>query len=366
LLQVALSVYSVKTKFSELCKHPSYIEIFTYTLWSYRYVHFDSLCKTERLATTMTRAETLNVVHCGVAFMLVYAAFFTQGFIVETVITNVASSSEGSNISKHAGYYSLSIISLVAMISNFFAVPLIQTIGPRWSMLIGSATCTAFQAGFLYLNSYYFYFSSALVGFGVAGIAGSAEMFHFSVLMTGQGNYLALNSTKQTSARNSAMLLAILQSSLIVGGIFLYFVFHSLTSTKINTSTIRLVYGAFTIVSLASNIVFALLRVPDKSKQSSVQRSKVHEEEKVALHQMFASTFRLMATKEMLLLSVTFMNSGIEQSFWAGIYSTCIAFTTKLGENANELLAFNSIAIGIGQISGWPYYSLSRQEFVHA
>jgi hypothetical protein len=59
-----------------------------------------------------------------------------------------------------------------------------------------------------------------------------------------------------------------------------------------------------------------------------------------------------MITKDMMLLSVVFMYSGIELSFWSGIYSTCLSFTKKFGENTNVLLAFNAMALGVGQILG--------------
>jgi len=54
--------------------------------------------------------------------------------------------------------------------ANFIAAPIVETIGPRWSMVVGSACYTQFLAGFLFLNAYYLYFSSALLGFGAAGI----------------------------------------------------------------------------------------------------------------------------------------------------------------------------------------------------
>ncbi|KAH7729715.1 Ion channel regulatory protein [Aphelenchoides avenae] len=53
----------------------------------------------------------------------------------------------------------------------------------------------------------------------------------------------------------------------------------------------------------------------------------------------------------MALLLVVFVYSGIEMSFWSGIYPTCIAFTRNL-ENPDPpvVLALSSICIGLGQL----------------
>jgi hypothetical protein len=53
----------------------------------------------------------------------------------------------------------------------------------------------------------------------------------------------------------------------------------------------------------------------------------------------------------MLLLSVVFMFSGVEMTFWTGIYSTCLSFTNKF-TNHSSLIAFNALALGVGQIVG--------------
>ncbi|PAV86170.1 hypothetical protein WR25_01110 isoform B [Diploscapter pachys] len=63
-----------------------------------------------------------------------------------------------------------------------------------------------------------------------------------------------------------------------------------------------------------------------------------------------ASTFRMLITQEMLLLAVAFAYTGIEQSYWTGIYPTCISFTQQLGNHTNSYLALNSVASGLGQM----------------
>jgi hypothetical protein len=99
----------------------------------------------------------------------------------------------------------LAIIYACSMTGNFFAAPAVDFLGARWAMVLGSSMYTLFLAGFLFLNPVYLYASSALLGFGS------------SLLWTGQGKYLAMNSNTKTSGRNSSLLWALLMTSLLGG-----------------------------------------------------------------------------------------------------------------------------------------------------
>uniref|UniRef100_A0A0N4XT92 UNC93-like protein MFSD11 n=1 Tax=Nippostrongylus brasiliensis TaxID=27835 RepID=A0A0N4XT92_NIPBR len=280
--------------------------------------------------------STLNVIQVGLGFFLNFFAFNSQGlksisvfifgktlrtagFIEETVID---SASVGKNINKHAGYYSLSIIYAVFTVSNIIAAPIVELLTPKWSMALGALCYAAFQAGFLRLNEIYLYVSSATLGFGAA------------ILWTGQGTYLSQNSTAETSARNSALLWALAEGSLLGGGIFLFIIFRTSDTTDgIPDSTVNTLYGIFTAVAILSAIVFVFLRVPSSTVDKDVEVRR--------------STFSLMFTKEMLLMAFVFAYTGIEQSFWTGVYPTCISFSQQLGSNTNSILAIALICGGL-------------------
>ncbi|VDO93310.1 unnamed protein product [Heligmosomoides polygyrus] len=267
--------------------------------------------------------STINVIQLGFGFFLNFFAFNSQGFIEEAVIE---SSSNGHNMNKHAGYYSLSIIYAVFTVSNMVAAPFVAVLTPKWSMMIGVLCYAVFQAGFLYLNEIYLYISSGIIGFGAA------------ILWTGQGTYLSQNSTAETSSRNSALLWALAEGSLVGGGIFLFVVFRTSDTTDgIRDSTVHILYGVFTAITLLAAVTLALLKIPESVENDDREKP--------------GSTFSLMVTKEMLLMASVFAYTGIEQSFWTGVYPTCISFTRQLGSNTNSLLALNSIATGIGQIA---------------
>ena len=70
------------------------------------------------------------------------------------------------------------------------------------------------------------------------------------------------------------------------------------------------------------------------------------------LYKFSASTFKLALTRDMVLLTVVFIYTGIELTFWIGIYSTSLAFTNKFSSFGNFILAYNALAIGVGQLIG--------------
>ena len=68
--------------------------------------------------------------------------------------------------------------------------------------------------------------------------------------------------------------------------------------------------------------------------------------------QAFKSAGRFFLTREMLLLSVTFVYSGLQLSFWSGVYPTSVGFTRTFGPNRKALATLCSIFIAVGEISG--------------
>ncbi|CAI2357679.1 unnamed protein product [Caenorhabditis sp. 36 PRJEB53466] len=277
---------------------------------------------------------TLNVIQLGFGFLTNFFAFNSQGFIEEAVID---SASDSGNLNKHAGYYSLSIIYAVFTVANFAAAPIVDILTPKWAMFFGSLCYAVFQVGFLFLNEWYLYASSALLGFGA------------SIIWTGQGSYLSQNCTKETTSRNSAMLWAMSESSLLAGGAFLFIVFSVQGATdQIATSTINILYSVFFVLSLISSIIFALLRQPFYVE--TVDRKNYGK--------LVGSTFELMFTKKMIALAFVFAYTGIEQSFWTSIYPTSVSFTRKLGSNTNALLALNAICTGFGQMFAGAIFGL--------
>uniref|UniRef100_A0A9J2P5N6 UNC93-like protein MFSD11 n=1 Tax=Ascaris lumbricoides TaxID=6252 RepID=A0A9J2P5N6_ASCLU len=322
------------------------------------------------------------ILQLGTAFMLIFSAFNSQGFVEIAVLSSASHEHPSSGITEQSGYYSLSIIYFVFTISNLLAPMVINVIGCKWAMVIGALTYCVFMLGFLYLHASLLYALSGLAGFGAA------------ILWTGQGVYLTEWSRVDTMARNSGILWAMLQSCLIFGGLFLFALFFS---SSIASST-RLMYTSFSVICFAGTVVLALLPLPSPIRdhtegddrtnmlgETIAVRARslrdaaaipqvgswkneffsVNEEgymafgstcDRISVNELtyFASvnTLRVLRSRRMLLLSVVFLYSGIEMTFYTGVYSACLAAFQSLDDPNGLIIAYNALLLGAGQITG--------------
>ncbi|VDK45771.1 unnamed protein product [Anisakis simplex] len=329
----------------------------------------------KRYSLTMNK-DLRAIIQLGTAFMLIFSAFNSQGFVEIAVLSSVAHDRPESGITEQSGYYSLSIIYFVFTISNLLAPVVINIIGCKWSMVLGALTYCLFMLGFLHLQATLLYALSALAGFGAA------------ILWTGQGVYLTEWSRFDTMARNSGILWAMLQSCLIFGGIFLFSLFFSSTIT----SSTRLMYTSFSAICLGGALVLAFLpSVPRSNRLGENSSNQQIEEEEgidggdttsddqanlisdrstipIRSHSVptatsisphlrswkheFVNTLRVLNSRRMFLLSFVFMYSGIELTFYTGVYSACLAAFQALNDPNGLIVAYNALALGVGQISG--------------
>ena len=89
------------------------------------------------------------------------------------------------------GYISNSLLYASFAISNFFAPWVIARIGPKYSMFLGGLGYTAYAAQLLYLSDILLYACAVFNGVGA------------SLLWTGQGTFLSINSSPESAARDS-------------------------------------------------------------------------------------------------------------------------------------------------------------------
>ncbi|GMT34463.1 hypothetical protein PFISCL1PPCAC_25760, partial [Pristionchus fissidentatus] len=277
-------------------------------------------------------APLRNILHMAVGLALIFLAFFSQSFIEETVLDD--RSKNDTSIPQNAGYISQTIIYGTFLFGNLIAPPLVAILKCRWSLVLGSFTYTLLMANFLVLNTPLLYIASALEGFGSA------------ILWTSVGHYLALNSNEKNVGRNSSIVWILHTSGLIFGGIFLLVVFgNSDDDSIIDEGMTRLIYGVFTGICLLGNVVFALIPSPESERS-------YYEERHGSYTQELISTFKLAITLDSILFSFTSAFAGQVMSFWSGVYSTSLSFTRhSFSVNTKTLVALNSIAVGIGQMS---------------
>jgi hypothetical protein len=72
----------------------------------------------------------------------------------------------------------------------------------------------------------------------------------------------------------------------------------------------------------------------------------------------FKKSFKLLGRKEMILLSLTFFYTGIELSFFSGVYSSAVGFTSSLGKEAKRLVGLCGILVGAGEVLGGATFGL--------
>jgi len=123
---------------------------------------------------------------------------------------------------------------------------------------------------------------------------------------------------------------------------------------------VKLLYGAFTTVTIIGVILFASLKMPRsienvhgmEESQSDLVDSSTPQNKISSIPELvdlWKKIYVLASSRQMILMSVVFMHTGVVLSFWSSIYSVCIVATKKLAENTKILMALNEIALGVGQ-----------------
>ncbi|KAL1517341.1 hypothetical protein ABEB36_001116 [Hypothenemus hampei] len=289
----------------------------------------------------------VNVILLGLAFMLIFAAFQTWGNIQTTIISSIQA--DNDNFEGANGYISMAIIYVVLAIFNWTSPSVISVIGPKFSMLIGGITYVLFIISFAVPRVWLLYSASVVLGIGAA------------LIWTGQGNYLALNSTDQTISRNSGVFWAMLQMSMFIGNIFVYLVLQG--KTEIDTKTRQIIVWTLSAIALGGLVVIFFFPKPpprpikEKPDTPTEDSNDSSIPEFMGPRQALTEAVKLFCTNNMLLLCFTFFYTGLELGFWSAVYGSCISFTENL-PNRKELLGLSGIFFGVGEVLGGALFGL--------
>lgn len=281
----------------------------------------------------------LNVILLGFGFMFVFTAFQTMGNVQKTILESIHKDDPSFN---GDGYTSLAIIYAVFAVFNWMAPPVISVFGPKVAMVFGGITYSLFISTFLWPQTWLLYVGSVVIGTGAA------------MIWTGQGNYLTLNSCQETISRNSGIFWAMLQCSMFFGNIFVYFQFQGLTHIDVSTRT--MVIWVLLGVSIVGIVFLITLPKPNTVEGAVEQPNRGPLEALKGAGQLFC-------TRRMLLLTLTFFYTGIELSFFSGVYSSSIGFTKAFGEKAKELVGMSGILIGFGEVLGGSLFGILGAKF---
>lgn len=294
----------------------------------------------------------LNVLILSFGFMLVFTAFQTMGNIEQTILKSIHAEDSSYNAD---AYISLAIIYGVFATCNWLAPSYISVTGPRVAILTGSCCYALFIGSFFCPNEALLYAMSAVLGVGAAFI------------WTGHGQYLTENSDNDTMSRNAGIFWAIFQTSQFAGNLFVYFIFKSDT---IDRGQRTIVFGVLTGLAVIGTVLLMTLN-------RSQQRLSLGEAEGVssadkelrlpeptrkkpleATWSAFTDAIKLFFTRNMLLLSFTFIYTGLELTFYSGVYSNSVGFTKAMGEGYKSLVGLSGIFIGLGEVIGGAIFGI--------
>ncbi|VDK42083.1 unnamed protein product [Anisakis simplex] len=137
-----------------------------------------------------------------------------------------------------------------------------------------------------------------------------------------------------------------------LGGLILLVVNETNTSGSNRTEAhhdfserkIRLIFGAFALLSLLSNVTFFLL--PKRKPENALEDNSDVER---GFWDTLAFTFKAFASPKLWLLSFSWMYLGLSTAFYLGPYPTALIFTESLTEHTT-LIPFYACSIGFGEI----------------
>ncbi|KAM7371859.1 hypothetical protein PAMP_009068 [Pampus punctatissimus] len=263
----------------------------------------------------MADRRTCNVVILGVGFLFIFTAFTTCGNVEQTVVKSLENDTfSGSGY--HSGYIAV------------FIIP----------------------------STWAFYFTSVLIGIGAA------------MLWTAQGHFLVENSEASTINRNTGMFWALLQCSMLFGNLYIYFDWNG--RTEISDSSRKNIFLSLLVASVLGTLSFLVLRkshhgeemLSEEEGQSLLSTRVMYKHRANTAMQdaksEFKTIFQFLKTKTIVLLSPCMAYSGLELSFYSGVYGTCIGATTQFGAAAKGLIGISGILVGIGEIVGGGLFGL--------
>lgn len=299
----------------------------------------------------MADRRTFNVVILGVGFLFIFTAFTTLGNVEQTVVKSLH-----NDTFTGSGYHSLGIIYGVFSFSNLLAPTVVAVIGPKITMFLSGILYSGYIAVFINPSTWSFYFTSVLIGIGAA------------MLWTAQGHFLVENSEASTINRNTGVFWGLLQCSMLFGNLYIYLDWNG--RTEIPDSSRKNIFLSLLVVSILGTLSFLVLRkghheeemLSEEEGQSLLSTPMMYKHRANTAMQdaklEFKTILQLVKTKTILLLSPCMAYSGLELSFYSGVYGTCIGATAHFGEAAKGLIGISGIVVGIGEIVGGGLFGL--------
>lgn len=270
----------------------------------------------------------------------------------KTVLDSITTDTDG----KFQGnaYVSLAIIYAVFATCNWLAPSYISVTGPRVAIITGACCYVLFIVSFFWPHEALLYGMSVLVGIGAA------------LIWTGHGQYLTENSNNETMSRNAGLFWAIFQMSQFAGNLFVFFIFKDPT---INKKQRTIVFSVLTGVAvIGTGVLLVLRKSPQRlslgeaegvsNADKELRLPEPRREPLLTAWNAFMDAIRLFLTSNILLLSLTFIYTGLELTFYSGVYSSSIGFMKALGDERKRLVGLSGIFVGVGEVAGGAIFGI--------
>ncbi|GMR43555.1 hypothetical protein PMAYCL1PPCAC_13750, partial [Pristionchus mayeri] len=317
--------------------------------------------------------DLLCAVLLGLGNMCLFLGYDTQMTIVEPVLRSVHERHPAS-IDEHAGFYGAGMCTVFFMFGSLVSPCVLCMLGSKKTLILGSLLFTLHLGSFQYIHYVPYYATAAAIGVGYAPHA-------YLVFYSGHGGYITEHSTKMTIARNSALTWALATSRIVLGltarpttatagsaanstsavvaalavndtGIVddvmngtLLDVSPALNFREYSDGEIKIVYGAFALVSFIGNVIFVL--IPTKNVGNSI--SARFGKQKLAFSDQMKKLLETFMDRRALQLVPLFCFLGVTTCFWVGAYPTTLVFSQKLS-GYTYLPALYLVMIGAGEI----------------
>ena len=174
---------------------------------------------------------------------------------------------------------------------------------------------------------------------------------------------MTLNSTDETMGRNSGVFWAFFQCSFLIGSLIVYYCFKPKSDDDSKDPTISLeqrsiVLIIFTALAAFGTLFFFLLRSPRTNRGQGSTESLIvninrsdRSDANPSPFESLISSFKLFITKPMLVLNIVFLYTGLELTFFSGVYGTSVGNTLHFQES-RRLIGLSGVFIGVGEILG--------------
>lgn len=255
----------------------------------------------------------------------------------------------------------MAIIYGVFTFANFLAPSVVAVLGSKWTLVLCAIP--------------YCLFIGAIIHPFVSTVYGAAALLGLAAgpLWVAQGQYLSENSDKGTIGRNSGLFWALLESSLVIGNLFVFLYLPS-NINDISTHQRTVIYGVFATMGVIGVLLFVVLGKRDHTPEEftfSVNISKLKHEKAVSKSpavMALKNAFHLLQTREMLLVSLCSFYTGFSLTFFSSVYDTAVGdieVLPKFGPKfSKRYVALTGLIIGVGEILGGLLFGMLGKRFV--